>query len=264
MGHQVGLFQNVSWGLTAFLQAVLLAFVLWRKLYRTHPAFLFYILAALLENAIIFFAYSVWDSTSFRVWTIAWSSQAAVIGARWFAVAEIARKVLADYSGIRGLATRILFVLGICVLVYAGASSLKKWTDVLLYADRAVELCIAVFIVVLLAFARYYRLPVSNLHSQLAIGFCLYSCAFVINLTILERWPHIFGGFWNYLSALAYFGSILLWIQAVRKPAEAPEAVAPATISPEAYGALSQQLNSRVNVLNSRLSHLFRSEDNRS
>jgi hypothetical protein len=130
-----------------------------------------------------------------------------VLGARWLAVTEIARKILANYLGIRALVSRILFLLGVSVLVYAVLASRSDWWDLLPNADRGVELCIAIFIVGLFVFARYYRLPVTGFQSQLAIGFCIYSCTAFLNDAIFERWPNIFGGFWNYLPALSYFAS---------------------------------------------------------
>jgi hypothetical protein len=264
MSSPADLFKNAVWVLTAFLQVGLLVFVLRRRACRGYPAFLVYVVAATLENAVVFFTYRHWAFNSLRAWTIAWSTQAAVLGARWFAVAEIAREIFSNYGGIRALVNRILFVLGICVLAYAAASSKQDWTQLLLYADRGVELGIAVFIVGLFVFARYYRLPVSNLNGQLAIGFCIYSCSSVVNISIFERWPNTFSGLWYYLAALSYFASLLLWIQAVRRPVEAPQPVITTQISPEMYAAFSQKLNSRLDTLNSRLSQLLRSEGSRS
>jgi hypothetical protein len=264
MGDPADLFKNLVWVLTACLQLALLFFVLRRRLYREYPAFLVYVVAATLENVVVFFTYRYWAFTSLRAWTIAWSTQAAVIGVRWFAVVEIARKIFDNYGGIRALVNRILFVLGICILAYAAVSSAKDWTQLLLYADRGVELCIAVFVVGLFVFARYYRLSISKLEGQLAIGFCIYSCSSFVNDSIFERWPHIFGGLWNYVPALSYFACLLLWIQAVRRPAESPQPAVTTQISPERYAEFSQQLNSRLSTLNNRLNHLRRTEDPRS
>ncbi len=263
MGNPADLFQNTAWDLTVLLQSVLLILVLRRKLYREYPAFLIYVIAALSENLVVLLTYRIWGFHSFRAWTIAWSAQAVVIGTRWFAIAEIARRILTNYKGICGLANRVLFILGICVLIYAAGFSVNQ-QRMLLYADRAVELCIAVSVVGLFVFARYYRLPVTSLQGQLAIGFCLYSCSFVVNDSIFERWPSTFDGPWNYLSILSYFVAVLLWIQAIRRPAESPALAVRLDISPEKYGELAQQLNSRLDVLNNRLSHLLHSEDTRS
>lgn len=256
-------FKNLVWALTVLLQIALLIFALRHKIYRHQPAFLVYVITAALENAAVFVVYRVWDFSSLRAWTLAWSAQAVVIATRWLAVAEIARKIFVNYRGIRALANRILFVLGVVVLFYAVVSSRHDWRNLLLPADRGVELCIAVFIVGLFVFARYYRLPASPLQKQLAVGFCIYSCTAFLNDAIFERWPNIFGGLWNYLPALSYFACLLLWMKAVRKPAEAAQPATTGQISPEVYAQLLQQLNSRLNMLNDRLNYLFHSEDTR-
>jgi hypothetical protein len=133
-----------------------------------------------------------------------------------------------------------------------------------LNAARSAELCIASFIVGMFLFVRYYRIPLANLERMLAIGFCLYSCFFVINNTIYEKWLRSAGSFWNHLDMFTYFASLLLWIGAVRQYSEARNEATPAPLTPELYGALSQKLNSRLHLLNNRLDHLFRSGGSRS
>jgi hypothetical protein len=259
----VGLFnfQNVTWILTALLEVTLLFDVLQRKFYRSYPAFFAYVLAVILQAALMAGADAHWGSTSKQAWMVAWSSQPVVLCARWCAVVEIARKVLAGYGGIQRMATRILMVLGVCMLAYSFVFSRFIWALMVLNADRAVELCIATFVVCMFVFARYYRLPMLNLERQLAIGFCLYSCAWVINDSIFENRPGAMWDLFYHLNVLAFLASLLLWIGAVRAPAEA-RSVAPETqLSPEMYGQLSEKLNSRLNLLNHRLDHLFRSGD---
>lgn len=162
------------------------------------------------------------------------------------------------------MASRILFLLGMGVLVYSIASSNNRWTFAVLNADRSVELCIASFIVCMFVFVRYYRLPMANLERLLAVGFCLYSCTYVINDSIYESWRSSAGAFWNYLDGLTFLASLLLWISAVHKAGQPQRVAAPAPVSPEQYRELSQRLNSRLHLLNNRLNHLFHSEDSRS
>jgi len=255
--------RNLAWILTTALELLLLFYLLRQRLYRIHTAFFVYILATVFQSAVVASTYRYWGANSVQAWNVAWGSQGVVVCARWLAVAEIARRVLANYGGIWGMARRILIVLTLCVLAYSIMSSKSLWSQIVLNADRAVELCMASFIVVMLLFVRYYRLPMMNLERMLAIGFCLYSCFYVINDSIDETWRSPFGGLWNYLEITTFLATLALWISAVRQAPEPLAVAAQTPLSPESYGELSQKLNSRLHSINNRLEHLFQSKDSR-
>lgn len=253
--------QNLFWVLTALLEVVLLFYLVRRKLYDTHLAFFIYILAVILQSGIVAASYSYFGSRSVTSFNIAWGTQAAVICARWFAVIDIARKTLAGFSGIWELAIRVLFVVTAGALVYSIWSSQDRWNLAVLTSDRAEELCIATFVVSLVLFIRYYRVPVSNLERMFAIGFCLYSCSAVITNSIYEYRRLPFASMWNYLNTLTFIASLLLWIGAARKYSESREGAIEPALTPEHYAELSQNLNARLHLLNHRLDRLFRSGD---
>jgi hypothetical protein len=98
---------------------------------------------------------------------------------------------------------------------------------------------------------------------MLAIGFCLYSCFFVINDSIYETVRVAFGALWNYLDMPTFTATLLLWISAVYRSAEVQDLAPSSALAPELYTDLSRKLNSRLLLLNHRLNHLFRSEDSR-
>ena len=258
---QSAILDNLPSVLSTLLEAILLFYLLRRKLHRVHPAFFTYVTAVFCQGLLGAYASWHWGPRSKQAWLAYWIAQIVVISARWLAVTEIADKVFADYAGIQRLLKRGLIGAAVCVLVYAFAFSQYRWTFMVLNADRAVELFIATFVVCIFIFARYYRLPILNLERQLAIGFCLYSCAWVVNDSIFENRPGATWDLFYYLNVLAFLASLLLWIGAVRAPAEARSAAAQTQLSPEMYGQLSEKLNSRLNLLNHRLDHLFRSGD---
>jgi len=251
--------RDVSWALTTFLEVVLLVYLVRQKRYLSHPAFFRYLILIILQSAVLAATYHYFGEESEPTYRISWASQGLVICARWLAVIEIAKRTLARYSGIWALVTRIFFVLTGCVLVYSILSSGSAWNLVFLNADRALELCIAAFIVCMFLFVRYYSVEMGRFERMLAIGFCLYSCFEVINDSIFENWLR--GSLWTYLNTLAFFASLLLWIGAVRRSAVEPRVANEQAVKPELYGDLAQKLNSRLHLLNNRLNHLFRSED---
>jgi hypothetical protein len=251
-------FRNLSWGLITLLELVLLLYVVRQKLYRSHLYFFAYIVAVIAQSAVLALTYCYWGSHSVLSFNIAWSTQAVVIFLRWLAVIDIARRVLAVYRGIWDFAIRALFMVTAGVLVYAVWSSRDRWSLAVLTADRAEELCIATFIVFFLLFVRYYRVPIPSLERTLAIGFFLYSCFSVVNVSIYQYFRHPYSSMWNDLDGLAFLASLLLWIGAAKNCLQSPLAATPPAMTLEHYAELSATLNSRLHLLNHRLDLLFR------
>lgn len=254
---------DLVWVVTALLQLTLLLFLLWRRLYRVHPAFSAYVLLTFLQSVLVAWMTRRWGTNNFIYFDTTWGMQAAVICARWLAVVEIARRVLGGYSGIWKMASSLLFVLGLAVLVYAIALSERVWSYSVLNADRAVELCIAVFIVALLCFARYYRLWMSSLERQLTVGFALFSCSWVVSNSLFQGWRSSSGEWWDFFQILAFFATLLLWLNAVRQPIEVTPARRAASLTGDEFAQLSLEVNHRLRELNDRLNYLLRSKDRR-
>jgi hypothetical protein len=255
------LLRNVYWTITVGLEVLLLVYFLRQKRYLGHPAFFCYIALIIFQSGVLAAAFHYLGENSKPTYWIGWASQGVVICARWLAVIEIAKRTLAKYSGIWALVTRIFLVVSVGVLVYAVLSSGSAWNRAILNADRALELCIATFIVCMFLFVRYYRVDMDRFETVLAVGFCLYSCSQVINDSIFEGRPNGGGLLWTYLHTLAFLASLLLWLGAVRTSSAASHMAHEKTVEAESYEELSQKLNSRLHLLNNRLNRLFRSED---
>jgi hypothetical protein len=256
--------RNVAWAATTVLELLLLFFLLRRRLYLLNPVFSVYIFTTILQSIIGAWASHHWGGQSMQYFNFAWGAQGVVISVRWFAVIEIARGVLAAYSGVWKLASSILFIMCIVILVYSVLVPRTAWYLSVLSADRAVEFCIASFVVGLLVFARYYRLSMTILERQLCIGFCLFSCSWVISNTIYQGAQHPSGMWWEFFEILAFLATLLLWIDAVRKPFELRQPATVPVLSAVQYANVSQQLDVRLQLLNDRLNHLLRSGDVRS
>lgn len=256
--------RNFAWAVTTVLELVLLFYLLRREQFRVRPALTLYIFTAILQSIFGAWASRHWGGQSMEYFNIAWGAQAVVVCTRWFAVIEIARRVLAGYSGIWKLASGILIILCIIILAYSIVIPRTRWYLSVLSADRAVEFSIAAFIVALLLFAKYYRLSMSNLERQLCIGFCLFSCSWVVSNTIYQGSQHPSGMWWEFFEILAFLASLLLWINAVRKPVDVRQPAAIPVLSADKYAQVSQQLGARLHLLNDRLNHLLRSGDVRS
>jgi hypothetical protein len=254
--------QQILWAVNAAVGVVLLLLLAVRKNYRAFPAFSLYILMNLALGVLALLMYRRWGISSPSSRRIGWGMQGVVICARALAVAEVCRHLLARYRGIWALAWRVLLACALLVLVYSSVAARHLWELALLAGDRGVELSIAAVVVGVLLFARYYDVQVNPADRSLAVGFCLYSCFGVLNNTILERYLHHYGEFWNLLGMLAFLASLLLWTWALRKPQT--EAVSEQTLLPlGVYQSVVPQINFRLRALNEQLIQFWKPEATR-
>jgi hypothetical protein len=79
--------------------------------------------------------------------------------------------LLARYTGIWGLAWRLLVASVGLLLLYSVVTAGLHPLLVLLTADRGLELTIAIAILVLFLFVHYYHVPMESAVRDLAIGF---------------------------------------------------------------------------------------------
>jgi len=254
--------EKAFWALSVLLKAGLFALLLYRKNHRVYPYLFTYVLITLMQSAVLFATYRVWGFESPTARNVAWGVQGLVIAARALAVAEICRRVLARYRGIWALAWRMLLATAVLVLVYAWAASRPNWQLAILSTDRGLELAIAVAIVILLLFVKYYEIVLGTTTYYLSVGIFLFSVFSVLNNTVLETWLHSYATLWNLLGTLAFVASLLLWIWAVRE--KQPETPSEPELMPQsAYRTLAPQINLRLRNLNEQMSQIWHVEGKR-
>jgi hypothetical protein len=255
-------FEKWLWAITVLLEAGLAALLLYRKNYKKFPFFFSYVLTTIAQSTILFLCYTIWTFHSPASLVASWSTQAFVLLARALAVAEICRHVLAKYRGIWGLAWRLLLGSAILVLLYSVIAAAFEWQLIELNADRALELTIAVMLVMLFVFAQYYEVAMEPVLRSMATGFFLYSCFGVLNDTVLERWKYGYAPLWNLTGSLAYLATLLLWNWALRKGQTV--ATQEATLLPDGvYRTLAPEINMRLKVLNENLHRFWYPEGKR-
>jgi hypothetical protein len=255
--------EKALWALSVLLKGVFFALLLYRKNHRVYPYLFAYALITLIQSIVLVTTYSVWGFDSPTARSVGWGVQGLVIAARALAVVEICRRVLARYRGIWALAWRMLIATAVFVLVYASAVARPNWQLAILSTDRGLELSIAVTIVILFLFVKYYEITVGATVHYLSIGLFLFSVFSVLNNTVLETWLQSYATLWNLLGTLAFVASLLLWIWAVRqKQPETP--LEPELMTPAAYHALMPEINDRLKSLNEQLSRFWHVEANRS
>lgn len=253
---------QVLWGVNAAAGIGLLIVLLARKNYRAYPIFTFYIVANLIAGGFEYIIFRRSGLFSWTLWRLGWGMQAAVICARALAVAELCRHMLSRYVGVWGMAWRVLLGSAALVLLYSSVVGEYRWDLVVTRADRSVELAIAVVLVGVLLFVRYYGVQIDSASRLLAVGFCFYSCFNVLNNTILERYLRDYVGLWNIFGMTAYLTSLLLWTWALRVTQSKVEREQPLP-SAEVYQTFMPQVNLRLRALNERLTEYWKPEATR-
>jgi len=249
--------RNALWLLCTSVELVLLICLLRRRLQATHAVFIGYIASTIAQSALAVAAYRYWGYKN-EASLVIWSSQAVVISLRFAAAFETARRILSGYRGLWVLAKRLLWAVAVGAVGYSLVVAKKELSALVLNVDRGFELAIASFVVALLLFARYYKLSVHPLDRSLAIGFCLYSCFYVINDSLFERYLDSYLVLWGYLDILTFLASLLIWLHAVRENAKVTVSVPEHKDLPEGlYNTISPELNLRLKLLNDQVSQLL-------
>jgi hypothetical protein len=254
--HTLG---SATWALSVAVQVCVLGLLLYRRTFLYLPVFTAYIVSTILESAGLFvmYRYSRWGPTSAIA---AWAVQGVVTLIRVAAVMELCHHVFLRYPGIRVLISRALVICALLVGTLSLLFSARALHLKILYADRAVGLALAVAIVLLFVFARYYRVRPREPLQSMSIGFFLYSCFIVVNDSILEVFAGSYDALWNFLSVLSFVGSLLIWCRVLRlayEDWETPPVLLPAGV----YESVSPEVNVRLKMLDDRLSGLLKRAD---
>jgi hypothetical protein len=253
---EISAFHAALWGFIAFSKVTVLVLLFYRRNHKIFPAFSAYIFTTLMQDTILILSYYVWGFRSPASVRIAWGSQILVIVFRGLAVAEVCHRLLARYTGIWGLAWRLLLASVALLLLYAVVTAGLHPQLVLLTADRGLELTIAIAILILFLFVYYYAVPMEFAVRDLAIGFFFFSWFSVVNYLLLEVWRYRYGRLWSLLSMSAFLASLLLWIWALRDklPDSAP---GPEMLCDGIYSQLVPEINLRLRALNDSLSKFW-------
>ncbi|HKW33949.1 MAG TPA: hypothetical protein VJN92_13150 [Candidatus Acidoferrum sp.] len=254
--NEILIFVRILWGVIFFLNAELIALLIYRRNHRAFPFFFVYVVFNFLQGITLFESYRIWGFRASEAFWIAWGSQGLVSTTRALAVAEICRRILRRYSGIWQLAWRALLTAAIATTAYSLALAKQSWQLTILNLDRSLELLIASVIVLLFLFARYYGVEVESAIRTIGVGFFLYSSFRVLNITILERLLHRYAILWNLLEAVTFLAVLLLWSWALRK-AQPATSLAPELSSEVYYRVIMPEINVRLRVLNESLARIW-------
>jgi len=252
------------WSLNVGLQVFVVVLLLVHRSWRSYPAFLYYLVANLLQGCLAYVIYSHYGSSSIWAKRVYWSTQIPISAIRAWIVVALWHHILGAYRGIWALAWRVFAVLaGILLALSIVFSGLHLDYGVVLRADRALALTTVILLVALFVFARLYGIAVPQTVRLVSIGFLLYLSFNVLNDQLGEHllWPY--ANVWRVLNMLSFTASAVLWAWAFLKPAETP-AKHLFLLPRDIYYSLTPELNRRLRVVNERLSRIWDPEENRS
>jgi hypothetical protein len=257
--------QQFGWNLSIFLRAFLLCLLVFHRNIRSFPLFTTYLVANLTKAVILILAYRTWGMESWPTYFVAWGSAAVVIGVRALAVAELCRLLLGHYRGVWSLAWRVLLSCAVLIVaysaIYAAVVPKHSLAGGVIAADRALELAMAAVIVVLFVFLRHYEVDSDSSIRSLALGFCVYSCVSVVNVTILEKYIDAYVPVWNALGVFAYLVCLTTWAWALRKAIPIPVIGPPSLFARAVYQRVSPEVNVQLRALNEQLSRFWKTEE---
>jgi hypothetical protein len=248
------------WILDLLLQVGLFSLILYRRAGRDVPFFASYVGVNLAQGIAWWTVVHTLGFNSRAAFSFYWISQAVVFAARGLAILELCHHFLRPYRGIWGLAWRVLALVCALLVIYAAVTSARQtyWLGAFVpTADQGLELAALGTLMVLLGFAAYYKIPTPTVERQVALGFAFYSLVTVgLDALVLLSYRNDF--LYSLIQSVAFAGVLIVWLVALRKPLPGV-ASAPELLGREEYGALTPQVNYRLQLLNNRLLEILRS-----
>jgi hypothetical protein len=250
------------WAISVGVQLTVLCLLISKRHFHSLPLFSIYIVLNLCQAAFLYFIYSQFGYYSHVARQMFWISEPITLAAQTLAATEVLFRALQAYSGIWGLAWRLIAAAVVVVVCYAAASAGQTPEWRLMIADRGYHLTFAIALISCLLLVRFYSIPVDPVYKTLLAGFCVFSCfSFVANTVLQALFQRHYPGssdIWNYLEMLVFIVVQIVWAVALRHPV--PAEARPTLLPPSTYDRLSPQVNARLRALNDLLSRLWRLE----
>jgi hypothetical protein len=251
------------WAASAIAQLAVLSVLLLRGHARRLPFFTSYIVANLIQDALLLYVYDHYGLFSQQAFTVGWWSEAVTLTLRLCATAEVIHIAIQAYRGIWGLTWRLLavtiFFVTIGVVAFSAGDS--RWA--IITADRGYHLIFATALLACLLMIQHYRVEVPSIFKSLLIGFCAYSC---VKILINAASPSVLYHFKNFVTiwqTLTLFPFVILlsffaWVLANPLPAIQRQQ---ANLPSDVYDRLVPDLQAQLALINLKLMRFFKIEE---
>ncbi len=203
--------QLLWWGGIA-LEGLLLIRAVSGRFFRSYPLFYLYLTHVFLVSLLRFFVY-IFESGSYPsfYWWTEFLSVAVGCGVIW----EIFRQALSQYPGAARMAKNALWAIFVAVVSMAFLNALTGpiWSAARTTAEleRNLRTVQAILLFTIVGVLAYYAIPAGRNLKGMVLGYGFFIGASVINLTLRSYLGDGFQPWWQYLPALTYSATLLIW-----------------------------------------------------
>lgn len=214
----------VSWVLGPVLQAVVLGFMIRRKVHTVYPRFFSYIVFQILKSGVLFLIYRDRPENYFDAY---WTGNAISVLMAVTVLDEILHHLLKQYGGIQSLASLIfrwacglLILLSIVNAFSSQQTGADRVVSAVLSFDRSVRVMECGLCFLLLVLCRFMRNCWRQHVFGIALGFGIFASIELILVSILMHFGDGPAATVSLVKSAAYNGVTLLWIFWLKREAE--------------------------------------------
>lgn len=243
---QAGLYSQLVGWVGNIILAVILIRGLRARLVVRYPAFYSYVSYVLLISAAALWVLARYAT---HYWTFYWVSEFIALLMGIAVTLEIYHHGLQGYAGVRKLADALLMGLSGIAAVRACASGMLAATLYQLERDlRGLQLVILILFCVLMV---YYSIPVGRNLKGITIGYMLFVCTTLLNLTFRAQLGPAFQATWAYAQPVEYCGIAAIWCAFLWSRHNEPRVTA--SMSTDEYGTIAAQTELSLTRLGSQM-----------
>jgi hypothetical protein len=254
-------FDNLLWAFGAALKVLLCFLVFYRHLYRRLLLFSIYVVLLVAELAEVWSVYRIWGYSSSFAWYTAWCGVGVLLLARGLAVTELCWTSVRNYPAIWSLVRKVLVLVAVLVLLYAGSTAYQNKTPLVAFfvtAERGSEISILAILVALLAFGLRYNIALGPVERSIVLGLGFYSALQVVNDSFMDQWMTRHFHWWNSARVISFDIALMMWLVPLRKGLP-PPSKAPALLTEDAAEHLLRQVLERMREVTDELKRIGRS-----
>lgn len=233
-----------------------------RRLYKPLPVFTTYLTAVLVCDILRYSVISTLGQRSKTEFILYWTTQWILVMIRAAVIYEICRRLLGAYPGVWRLCIGVLCLLAMVLIfvTWIDAATQGPWiARFFLTLDRGFELEVLGILVVVLAFCRYYQIPVERFVGLIVAGLSLYSALTILNDTFASHWFMPLLAVWREIRGDSFIWAECVWFAAIAlwKPLQERQR-APVLLDSEVYSQMTVVVTVRLRELNARLEEILR------
>jgi hypothetical protein len=209
-------FMYISWVAGPALEAVLLGYMIHRKLHRVFPRFFSYVIFQILKSGILFLTYRYYEEGYFDAY---WTGNAISIILAVSVMDEILLHVFKDYGGAQNAGAVIfrwscglLLLLAVVTAFTSEQGSADRVVAVVLNFDRSLRVMQCGLFCLLMILCRVLKNCWRQQGFGIALGFGIFASIEMILVSVAMRYGGSVGSTISLVKSVAYNAVTILWI----------------------------------------------------